>query len=559
MLSREANESYAEFDQDADRIASIGKVFPVIFFLVAALVSLTTMTRMVEEERGQIGLLKALGYSKGAILAKYAWYAFLATFAGSIVGVLIGEKLLPYIIIVAYGMMYDNLQVVAVPYNLRFALLASAAALGCNLAATFAACYGEMLAAPAALMRPVAPKQGKQILLERIGIFWKRLNFSQKAALRNLFRYKKRLFMTVFGIGGCMALLLIGFGLRDSITAIVDQQFEKVMTYDMAAELDENVKEEEKQKLEDTIADDSNIAESMEVHMTTMDASKTGKKEEKSVYVMVPTKKDAEKFDDFIHLQDRKTHVSYELSDDWAVITEKLAKLLDVSVGDSITLRDSDKNDYTIRVASVTENYLHHYVYLSPDVYQKVFRKAPEANYAYFRFDKDSGAYEKQFAEQMLQLDMVNSVSSVADSKDTVSYMMDSLTMVTAVLIIAAGLLAFVVIYNLNNINITERKRELATLKVLGFYDGEVAAYVYRENIFLTIFGIAAGILLGMYLHGFIIQTAETDMIMFGRQIRMGSYLMSIVLTAAFAWIVNTVMYFSLKKIDMIESLKSVE
>lgn len=559
VLSREANETYAEFDQDADRIASIGKVFPVIFFLVAALVSLTTMTRMVEEERGQIGLLKALGYSKGAILAKYAWYAFLATFSGSVTGVLIGEKLLPYVIITAYGMMYDNLQVIAVPYNLKFALMASAAAIGCNLAATFAACYGEMRSTPAALMRPAAPKQGKKILLERIGCFWKRLNFSQKAALRNLFRYKKRLFMTIFGIGGCMALLLIGFGLRDSITAIVDKQFGKVMTYDMSADLDEETSTEEKQKFLDMTGTNPEISDFMRVHLSAMDVSKTGGGDEKSVNVMAPVKADEDKFASFIHLQDRKTQTPYELSDDWAIVTEKLAKLLDLSVGDSITLKDSEEHAFQIRVASVTENYLHHYIYLSPKVYEKVFGEEPMANYAYFRFKEDCSGYEQKFAEQMLSCDMVKSVSSVAESKDTVSYMMDSLTMVTAVLIIAAGLLAFVVIYNLNNINITERKRELATLKVLGFYDGEVAAYVYRENIFLTIFGIVAGVFLGVYLHGYIIQTAETDMIMFGRQISLSSYLFSMLLTAVFAWVVNTVMYFSLKKIDMIESLKSVE
>lgn len=553
VLDRDTIQSYVEYGMDAERIGNLGKVFPAIFFLVAALVSLTTMTRMVEEERTQIGTLKALGYSKGAIAAKYMAYALSATILGSILGVLVGSRVLPWVIISAYQMMYNGLTATCTPIQPVLALMSALIAICCTGIATWAACYKEFLAEPAELMRPAAPAQGKRILLERITFLWKHLSFTSKSTLRNLFRYKKRFFMTVFGIGGCMALLMVGFGLRDSIAKIVDTQYTTVNTYQFYLSLDS---EEPEEPLTEVLSASAPVQEFMTDYKVTK-TMKNGAASE-DAYLFVP--EDPSLFPDFIHLRSRtRNSETYSLSDDGVILTEKLADMLNLKVGDTFTIAEDDTSGQKVTVLAIAENYLHHYVYMTPALYESLYGHAPEYNEVLLIADEMSADEENAFAVSLLDLDAVTSVNYVRDLQETVDNMMRSLDFVIWVLIISAGLLAFVVLYNLNNINITERRRELATLKVLGFYDGEVAGYVYRENILLTIFGIASGIVLGLWLHHYVIQTVEVDMLMFGQKVRFLSYVYSSLFTILFSVIVNVSMYFKLKKIDMIESLKSVE
>ncbi len=550
VLDRNSLQTYVEYGQDAERIGAIGKVFPIIFFLVAALVSLTTMTRMVEEQRVQIGTMKALGYKKGSIAAKYILYAFSASMAGGILGALLGKSVLPYVIIKAYAILYINIKEIETPLNWSISIAAILIAEFCVVAATFAACYGELASSPAKLMRPPAPPSGKRVLLERITPLWKRLNFTRKATIRNLFRYKKRFFMTVFGIGSCMALLLVGFGLRDSIKEIVNKQYRTIWTYDMYLSV-----EEKSMELTDMLDSNNDIDEYMYARITSMDASANDVT--KSINLFVP--ETLQSFDDFVILKDRTSEDTYTMSEDGVIITEKLAKMLSLKAGDTITIKPSETEEIEVKVSAITENYLFHYIYMSTAYYEEVFHEEPVYNRINVKTGSLSSAEKETLGEMFLADAQVQSVIFVADMEKQISNMMDSLDMVVWVLIISAGLLAFIVLYNLNNINILERKRELATLKVLGFYDGEVAEYIFRENTFLTIFGIIAGIGLGVILHQFVIRTSEIDMIMFGRQIKTASYLFSVVITLFFSTFVNWVMYFRLKKIDMIESLKSVE
>ena len=554
VLDRETVQTYVEYGTDAERIGAIGKVFPAIFFLVAALVSLTTMTRMVEDERTMIGTMKALGYSRGSIAAKYILYALSASIFGSLLGIFVGGKLLPYVIMSAYGILYTNLPVMLVPIQWDLSIIASLIAVLCTVLATFFACYKELLSTPASLMRPAAPKQGKRIFLEHIPFLWRRLNFSWKATVRNLLRYKKRFFMTLFGIGGCMALLLVGFGLRDSIQEIVNKQYSTIWTYDGSVTLEEG--SSSNGGFDETLKEYSNIRESMYVYQTSLDASAEGETD-RSVYLFVPG--DMEEYPEFVRLKDRVSGREEALSDEGAVISEKLASLLNLSVGDELTLKMGETEQYTVTVADITENYLYHYVYMTPALYEQVFGKEPEYNQVFLKMEDTSPEAEERLGQTLLEEENVTSVSFVSALQEKVSDMMSSMDLVIWVLIISAGLLAFVVLYNLNNINISERQREMATLKVLGFYDKEVTAYVYRENILLTIIGAAAGVILGIFLHQFVIRTCEIDMIMFGRSIRPLSYVLSVALTFVFSAMVNVAMYYKLKKIDMIESLKSVE
>ena len=546
---------YTGYGENADRMRAIGEVFPAIFFLVAALISLTTMTRMVEEQRTQIGTLKALGYEKHSIAGKYLGYALLATVSGSVVGILFGEKVFPYIIINAYGIMYQHMHDIVIPYNLGYGLGAAAAALASTLLATILSCYKELREQAAELMRPPTPKQGQRVLLERVTFIWKRLNFSWKASIRNLVRYKKRLFMTIFGIGGCMALMLVGFGLKDSIFAIVDIQYGEIQLYDGNIILTDDATDEEKNNILTELDKDSAMTGSTEGLLTQITVGNGD--EWHDVYLDVP--KDVEEFSEFVVLQDRVTNEKYELDDSGAVLTEKMAKELDVKPGDTITICDEDRGDLKVEISAVCENYMGHYLYMTPAYYEKVYGETPDYNSIFYKTADRITEEAERIGEEALALPGTLSISYTTDLKEQVDNMLGALDAVIAVLIISAGMLAFVVLYNLNNINITERQRELATLKVLGFYNGEVAMYVYRENIVLTILGAIFGIILGKILHGFIIVTVEIESVMFGRNIDLSSFVYGFLLTLLFSLLVNGAMYFKLKKINMVESLKSVE
>lgn len=553
--SRDDLTDYTGYGENADRMRAIGKVFPVLFFLVAALISLTTMTRMVEEQRTQIGTLKALGYERHSIAAKYLGYACLATVTGSIVGILFGEKVFPYIIITAYGIMYPYMHSVVVPYNVEYALLASLAALACTLFATIFSCYRELREQAAQLMRPPTPKNGKRVLLERMTWLWSRLSFTWKATIRNLVRYKKRFFMTVFGISGCMALLLVGFGLKDSIFDIGKIQYHELSLYNGNVVLNEEASEEEQDQAVRKLDQDPRVYATAENLLKQVTISNG--KEEKDVFLNVP--KDADSFSEFIVNRDRVTKEQYTLDDSGVILTEKAAKVLEVQAGDTIYIEDEEKGEIPYKISAVCENYMMHYLYMTTNAYEEGFKEAPDYNSVYYIMKDGKVGETEAVGGSVIEEDGALSVSYTTNVEEQLDDMLGSLNIVIVVLVISAGMLAFVVLYNLNNINITERRRELATLKVLGFYPMEVAEYVYRENVILTVIGALAGILLGKILHRFIIVTVEIDTAMFGRNIDFSSFLYGFLITVGFSILVNLVMYFKLKKIDMIESLKSVE
>lgn len=556
VLSREKMQVIEEFGQNAERIGAIGEVFPVMFFLVAALVCLTTMTRMVEEQRTQIGTLKALGYGKGAIAAKYLLYAGLASVSGGIFGAIVGQKVLPMVVIAAYRILYNNFPYTLLPFNYYYGISSIVIVCGCTIFAAYFACTKEMHESAAQLMRPESPKAGKRVLLERLFI-WKHLSFTQKASIRNLLRYKKRFFMTVIGIAGCMALLLVGYGVRDSIFNIAQMQYERLFKYSGSVSIKDDASKAQREKLLTFLNQDESIEKEKLIYQTSVTIST--KEKEKTGYLIVPQTE--EEFQDFIHLTDRKTHESYKinLAGEGVLLTEKVAALLDVSVGDTISLKISDTQKEEVIIRGIVENYAMHYVYMLRETYESLFKTNLKTNLILFNYKPDTVIEEEALGESVLAFKAASQISFSTQNKESIEGMMDSLDIVVWVLIISAGLLAFVVLYNLNNININERKRELATLKVLGFYDTEVASYVYRENIMLSLIGTLAGVFFGMVLHRFVILTAEVDMLMFGRNIDWKSYLYSAGFTMLFSLLINWIMYYKLKKINMVESLKSIE
>lgn len=557
ILNRNMLQTYAEYGQNADRIGAIGKVFPVMFFLVAALVSLTTMTRMVEEQRTQIGTMKALGYQRMDIAKKYLYYALLASLLGSILGCIVGQKLLPYVIIQAYKIMYNNLPVVLTPMNPLYSVLASGLAVLCTVCATMVACGKELRAVPAVLMRPAPPKSGQRVLLERVGFLWKRLNFTQKSTVRNLIRYKKRFFMTIFGIGGCMALLLVGYGIKDSLICISNVEFGEIRGYSGSIRMEKDVKEEDIDVLLDKLEKDDRLEDWIRAEEKAIDVGSKEVSSEKSAYLIVPS--DVSRMEDFIILRERKGGKPIALGEDGVVITEKLAKLLEVRKGDTVFLKDGDTSSVEVTISDITENYFMHYVYMGPELYESLYGEEPEYQEILMDNTSEDAAFEESFQAEYMQEKAVAAVSFLSGTSERVRDMLRSMDTLIYVIVISAGLLAFIVLYNLNNINITERKRELATLRVLGFYNVEVSEYVFRENVVLTAIGAVLGIVMGIALHRFVVLTAEIDSMMFGRIISMKSYVYSVLLTFLFSGIVNGSMYFKLKKIDMVESLKSVE
>ncbi len=549
VLDRNTVQQFVEYGMNSERIGNLGKVFPAVFYLVAALVSLTTMTRMIEEERTQIGTMKALGYGKKAIVSKYMWYSLSATLLGGVFGVIIGSYLFPWVIIMAYGILYSNLPYVVLPVQWGLALTSVLIAVICTVAATLSSCYKELVAAPAVLMRPSAPAAGKRVFLEYVKPVWKHLSFSWKATCRNLFRYKKRFFMTIFGIGGCMALLLVGFGLRDSIMEIVNNQYKNIWTYDAYLSVnDTDIAFEE-------LAAGDLMENQLYAQVKTLDVETEASV--KSASLFVPER--LSDLEEFLKLRDRVSQEKYTLTEEGVILSEKLAKTLEVSVGDEVILSVDDVTKRSVTVMAIAENYMANYIYMSVPQYEKTFEEEADFNQLYLQLPVMTVEQEEEFSRKLLEIEAVETVTYVHELQENVATMMQSLELVVVVLIVAAGMLAFIVLYNLNNINIIERRRELATLKVLGFYDMEVGNYVYRENVLLTVIGILAGVVMGIFLHRFVILTVEVDMIMFGRNIEPLSYLYSVFLTCVFAVLINFGMFYKLRKIDMVESLKSAE
>ena len=551
IFTREDNPGYSEYGENAQRINNIATVFPVFFILVAVLVCLTTMSRMVEEQRVQIGTYKALGYSNGDIIFKYMLYAVTATVTGAAVGILVGMNLLPYVIITAYGIMYD-IPGLILDIDMVTALISTGVFAAAVIFVVILSCRSALSEQSAQLMRPKAPKTGKRIFLERIKPFWNRLSFSGKVTARNIFRYKRKMFMSVVGIAGCTALLLTGFALYDSINDIIIKQYTELQHYQGIAVYDSEGYPESGAEAERVI---SEYGESVKVFQKMMTVS-SGDKNVKA-YIAVPD--NAEKFTDFLTLRNRRTKEPYALADGEVLIDEKMSMLLgDIASGDTVEISKSDTEKFDMIVSGIFENYPNHYVYMTPSTYESVFGEKPEYNALYFTHSLGKED-ENAIAEKILGTEGVVTVTFNSDVEESFSKMLGSLNMVIMVIIAAAGLLAFVVMYNLTNINITERIREIATLKVLGFYDKEVDSYIFRENIILSLFGTAAGLVLGIFLANFVITTAEVDLVMFGRNIYPLSYILAAIVTMLFSAMVTLVMHKRLKNVDMIESLKSVE
>ena len=551
VLGRDTNIGYASFDSDSSIVNGIANVFPVFFFLVAALVCITTMNRMVEEQRTQIGVLKALGYSESSIMGKYLFYSGSAAGIGCLLGFFGGSLLFPFVIWQAYGMMYTMGEICFV-FDPGLAMISLAASMLCSMGTTYFSCRHELQSVPAQLMRPKAPKSGKRILLEYLPFLWNRLSFLVKVSVRNVLRYKKRFCMMVIGIGGCTALLLTGYGVKDSIADIAAQQFGEIQTYGMSLMLKEGVSQAEWEDAEEYLRQEtSGFARAQE---RSMDVSLTDGTV-KSITVVVP--ENPTEIADYWNLHiEQKEAIPYP-NEGEAVMSHEFARRNKINIGDSITLTDEDANELTVRVTALSENYIYNYLYLSPDTWEKQTGEPAEFRSVYI--NSEQVADEHILLTRLMNLDAVSSVTVNADTLDRFNSMMVSLDYIVVLIIICAGSLAFVVLYNLTNINITERIREIATIKVLGFYPNETAAYVFRENIFLTAIGAMAGIFLGRWLHWFVMEQINIDMVCFARIIRPQSYLYSIALTFLFACIVNAVMFFKLERINMAESLKSVE
>ena len=550
-LTRDSNVGYATFESDASIVDGIANVFPVFFFLVAALICSTTMNRMVEDERTQIGVLKALGYGKMRIMSKYLIYSGSAAVIGCILGFIGGSYLFPTVIWQAYCLMYNFTSSIILVYDVRIAVISMIVSLLCSVGATYGSCYFELHSVPSDLIRPKAPKNGKRIFLERVPLIWKHLGFLVKVSIRNVVRYKKRFFMMVLGIGGCMALLLTGFGIKDSISDIVGMQYDEIQTFDATLTLDDELSvEEEEQFDKDT---QELIEDRCYVNVSSVDLVKGHTT--KSVSMVVPD--DETKIDSFLDLHTgEKEKLAYPGYEE-AILSDKVADKLGIKLGDTLTIRDADNEEITVIISGICENYVFNYVYISRETYEKLAGKELDLTTLYINYKK--GVDEEKVTESLLKVEHVGAVSDSDTFRVRFEGMMTSLNYIVILIIFCAAALAFIVLYNLTNINITERIREIATIKVLGFYPNEVASYVFRENVVLTAIGSLVGCLFGNILLTFVIAQIDIDAVHFPVVIKPLSYLYSVVLTFSFAMFVNLVMNHKLNKINMSESLKSVE
>ena len=550
VLTRDTNVGYACFENDSDILESISLVFPVFFFLVAALVCMTTMNRMVEEQRTQIGVLKALGYSDRTIMGKYIFYAGSAAVVGGIIGFAGLCYLFPEIIWVAYGIMY-GFAPITYKFDIPLFLISMAGALLCSVGATYYTCRVELYSTAAQLIRPKAPKSGKRIIFERIPFLWNRLKFLQKVSVRNLFRYKKRFFMMVIGIGGCTALLVTGYGLKDSISGTVEKQYGEIQLYDAMISFEEEPTDEQVETLVQETKDVTKSLLCVREETVTLE----GKDIEKECTLVVP--KSTESFGDYIDLHTKSGEtISYPDKGE-AVLTEKIAGKLGVQTGDRLDFRDDDGNTFTCTISSICDNYVYNYIYINAETYQEATGAEPEYVHALVNIREAKDLHEA--AALISEEDHVSGVSLNLEFKERFDSMIVTMDYLVVVIIICAGALAFIVLYNLTNINITERIREIATIKVLGFYPGETASYVFKENFALTAFGALAGLVMGYGLHRFIMANIDLETIAFDVHVGPMSYFISFLITFVFTIIVDVVMYFKLDNINMVESLKSIE
>lgn len=555
VLTRESSYSFRDYESSANRMKAIATVFPLFFIIVAGLVCLTTMTRMVEEERGLIGTYKALGYGKATIALKYVIYAFLASLTGAVIGCAAGLRLFPYIIYESWNIIY---QMPAIKYasHTILSVVAVASLIIVTLIATLYSCYNELSEVPSALMRPKAPKNGKKILLEHTFI-WKHLSFTKKVTMRNIFLYKKRFFMTVIGIAGCGALITAGFGIKDSVQSIIDNQYGQIIHYDNILVFNKNADSDARNNLSDKISSDEYYKSSLMDYAYTAEVKIPGSKDDYSTEITVVN--DTSAYMDYVTFRTRRSKKTIELDDSGVIISEKLAKDLNVKEGDNVLIHDEDNKQATVKVSGVMEMYINNYIFMTSEYYSQVFEYTPDNNRILGILTSDGDDIQSVIGDRYITDNNVKSLTFVKANITRFENMIQSLDLVTWVLIISAGMLAFVVLYNLTNVNISERIREIATIKVLGFYDREVGEYVYRENIILTLIGGVFGLLLGMALHAYIMTTIELDGVMFGTKINISSFLISYGITILFSLLINIFMYPSLKKIPMVESLKSVE
>lgn len=554
VLDRHAHYSYMEYGAAADRMGGIAKVFPLFFFLVAALVCLTTMTRMVDEQRNEIGTLKALGYTKGHIAIKYIAYAGIASVLGGIFGAIAGMSLFPTVIFNAWNIIYTLPQVHLV-MDVALALLAISLVTGITILAALAALYKELMDVPSQLMRPKAPMNGKKIMLERMPFIWKRFSFIYKVTARNIFRYKKRFLMTVIGISGCTALLLAGFGIQDSIRDIPALQYGSIYKYDVSMRIDTSATSSQREALLTQLKEHTTMEEAMGAGV--YNGFYEDQKEDKGITIFVPM--DIKQFPDFVDLHTRRGKEALNLTNDGAIITEKVAQQLNIKIGDMMNIDNGEGSKKEVKITGICENYIGHALYMSSSYYKSVFHTSAKETELYGIMNTSDSESESSLGNGFMNDKAITSISFYSSIADNFQKTIASLSFVVIVLIMSAGLLAFVVLYNLTNVNISERIREIATIKVLGFYNREVSSYVYRENIFLTLIGSLVGLILGIFLHALIMQLAEMDTIMFGRNIYWYSYIFSVLITMGFSLFVNLVMYRKLKHVPMVESLKSVE
>ena len=551
LFSRSYNPGYTGFGQDAERMANLASVFPIIFFLVAALVCLTTMTRMVEEQRVQIGSLKAMGYSGLAISRKYLFYGLLPSLTGGVFGLVIGYILFPKMIFTAYQIMYQMPDIELHAYT-DISLFSVLAAVACTTVATLWACLATLRETPASLMRPRTPKAGKRVFLEYIKPLWRRMSFIHKVTARNLFRYQKRFWMTVIGIGGCTALIIAGFGMRSSLLFTMSRQYDELFHYSAQVTLADNALPEERAAVEDFLAGDSRVVNY--IPCAASSATVVTPSYSTTAYVEVMASDEIGKV---VDLFDYKSGDPITMGDEGVYIDQKLSELLKVSVGDTFFLDGDVRGDVT--VAGIYEHYTGHFIYMTPGYYENALHADGEPNAYLLNFTSDDTDTCNAIFEKLLDMSGVATTSRMRDTQDTYMHSMERVDFVVVIIILAAAALAMVVLFNLSNINITERQRELATIKLLGFYDGEVSAYVYRENIVLTLFGILLGCFMGHWLHIYLVRSTEIDLMMFGRQTAPSAYVYAAILTALFSLLVNVLAHFRMKKIDMVESLKSAE
>lgn len=551
VLDRNTNVGYVCLKNDSGVVKGIANVFPVFFFLVAALICMTTMNRMVEEQRTQIGVLKALGFSEGRIMGKYLFYSGSAAISGTLIGYVLGIHFFPLVIITAYGIVYKMGGIYYVS-DLPLALVSLTVAVLCSVGTTWLSCHKELKEVAADLMRPKAPKAGKRVFLEYVPFIWKRLKFLQKVSVRNIVRYKKRFFMMVIGISGCTALLVMGFGVRDSVVAVADQQYEEIQLYDIGVTLkDGKMPGEADLKALDSVLEKENAAGMYAMEKTIDLVTDKGTKSINMVAVENP-----DEVGDFISLHTKKQEPIAYPKEGEAVLSKKVAETYGVKKGDTILLRDSDNNEMSLKVTGICENHIYNYVYIAPESYEKQIGDLVFKN-VYVSLPDEADIHEVSAA--LMKADGVTAVTVNSDMLNRISQMMSCMNYIVIVIIICAGALAFIVLYNLNNINITERVREIATIKVLGFYPKETASYVFRENMVLTAIGCGLGLILGKWFHRFVMGEIQIDMVSFNVQINAVSYLFSVLLTMGFAWIVNCMMTGKLERINMAESLKSID